>query len=62
MNGGDGQERGGYLSSFVVCCWSNYAVPISAFLLTCATIGESDSGSDMEDYGGLKEDDDVEEV
>ena len=36
------------------------------FLLFCSfllpgTVGESDSGSDMEGYGGLQEDDDAEE-
>lgn len=30
-------------------------VPFSAFLLTSATVAESDSGSDMEGYGGLEE-------
>jgi hypothetical protein len=36
-------------------------VPFSAFLLTSAIVGESDSGSDMEGYGELEEDDDAEE-
>ena len=30
-------------------------------MLTSATVGESDSGSDMESYGGLQEEDDAEE-